>query len=328
MNNEFEILVKLKKLKDLLDKKNETKQLLGNLDKLVDEKYDLKKPLPPKTPKKPDVPQKPFESYPTAPKKYIFETLGRQVLMFSFLAILTLSSFALLGFLGILMLLVDGILICGQYITTKSYATRLKKYEDLLRKNKKYEEDYVAYNEKVKMYNKELIVLRKKKEEYSKEFEIYKEEHDKNYCVEEKKIKENLKNLDELICRYNDDLSDKFHSDVARIIEIIEDGRADSLKEALNILISDKKQDELILAQKQYSEEKLAIERERSRQMEMYAAQQTYVLQKQAEQAKRQADAIEKQEDARRRGAPNCWECKNWPCGGDPAYCGSFARRD
>ena len=43
MNNEFEILVKLKELKDLLDKKNETKQLLGNLDKLVDEKYDLKK---------------------------------------------------------------------------------------------------------------------------------------------------------------------------------------------------------------------------------------------------------------------------------------------
>ena len=36
MNNEFEILVKLKELKDLLDKKNETKQLLGNLDKLVD----------------------------------------------------------------------------------------------------------------------------------------------------------------------------------------------------------------------------------------------------------------------------------------------------
>ena len=32
-------------------------------------------------------------------------------------------------------------------------------------------------------------------------------------------------------------------------------------------------------------------------------------------------------EEARRKGAPHCWECKNWPCGGDPAYCGSFVKR-
>ncbi len=191
---------------------------------------------------------------------------------------------------------------CGAWLyydKIKGYKEDLQKYKETLEKNlntDKYNSD--EYPELLKKYNEEFLRC---KESFAQK------------CVE---CREKLDTVEKEIANYDGIISPKFYNNINDIVTIIEDGRADSLKEALNIFVSDSRQKDLVKAQQEsnrIAEQQMWDAQRHNREME--------------QQARRQADAVKQQEEARRRGAPNCWQCKNWPCGGDPAYCGSFVKK-
>lgn len=191
-------------------------------------------------------------------------------------------------------------------VAEEKYQSDLKKAKKLAETNKKNKEYNANYQELMEQYETEVKAVT---EEYEKEQEVA-------------KIK--LNEITEKISAYEGIISPKFHNNIDDIITIIEDGRADSIKEAINIFISDSKQNELI--EEQRKRNKIA---EQKMENEMYHNMvMANEARRQADVAERQLRAMKEQEEARRRGAPSCWQCKNWPCGGDPAYCGSFAKKD
>lgn len=197
------------------------------------------------------------------------------------------------------------------------------------KKENQYNQAYEEYKKNLKKANK-TIAANKKNEEYNNTYpELMKQytdtvnKYELKYEEESTSSKERLDEINVKLKEYEGLISPKYYQNINEIITIIEDGRADSIKEALNIFISDSKQNELIKEQREanrIADKKREDEKRHNLAMENEARRQSDI-------AARQADAIKQQEEARRRGAPNCWQCKNWPCGGDPAYCGSFVKR-
>ena len=159
----------------------------------------------------------------------------------------------------------------------------------------------IELNVKSKEYNDiKYPELEKKYQDDSKEYEKK---------VEELKIeyREKINNADKEINKLNDELkllegtiSTRYFSRAKDLAEIIEDGRADSLKEALNIMKSDDDAAELLAEQKRKNDimqEEMERQREaeeaHNRQMERYAEQQARAAEDEARAAQEQARAIE-----------------------------------
>ena len=199
----------------------------------------------------------------------------------------------LIGFVVLVFCFAFGIFIA----LMKEYKSSLLNFKKTVEQNKKNKEYNNTLPELIKSYNQTISDC---KESYYQKYREYKEK---------------LATAEQIIKKYDGIVAPKFYKNIDGIVEIIEDGRADSLKEAINIFISDSRQKDLVKAQK---------ERNKIAEQQRWDAQRHNMAME--EQARRQADAIKQQEEARRRGAPSCWACKNFPCGGDPAYCGSFIK--
>lgn len=197
------------------------------------------------------------------------------------------------------------------------------------KKENQYNQAYEEYKKNLKKTNK-IIASNKKNEEYNNTYQELLQQYttavkkcESKYDEENALSKEKIGEINARLQEYEGMISPKYYQNIGEIITIIEDGRADSIKEALNIFISDSKQNELIKEQREanrIADKKREDAKRHNLAMENEARRQSDI-------AARQADAVRQQEEDRRRGAPNCWQCKNWPCGGDPAYCGSFVKK-
>lgn len=106
-------------------------------------------------------------------------------------------------------------------------------------------------NKNIENYNNSIYP--KKLSKYQEECKDYDEKKDsliKEYNDNLSKIDKDIDKLNTEINGYKDLISPKYMSDIPSIISILEDGRADSLKDALNLMISDKRAEELFNEQK------------------------------------------------------------------------------
>lgn len=242
-------------------------------------------------------------------------------------------------------------------------------------KKEKYNEEQKIYEQKLNAYNNDV----KHYDEYLKEYEtkyteylIQKEKYDMEYKdylkandiynakikkLEEKAlidIDKRIKKQDLILMQLKEyEINENHYTMIPSLIKILEMGRADSLKEAINVKISDDYNDKLHYL----ANEKNEIERQRLRELERYnqamektakeqikelersnremeqieqrkAFEQERSNREMAEQARRQAEEIErmnKQAEARQRNMENVPDmCLYCPGRG---YCGHTGRR-
>ena len=124
--------------------------------------------------------------------------------------------------------------------TLIKYDNEITEYEKNMQIYNKYLDDKKAYDDSVKKYEEALSSYNKQKKEYDKKLSNY------------KAIKKDLPNLIE---SKNNDLKKicddkeypyKYAKYIENIIELIEDYRADTIKEAINLYLSIKTQNEII----------------------------------------------------------------------------------
>lgn len=268
-------------------------------DEYVEENVQTKKPVlkqmePIAEPKKPAFTKK---------QTYILLVIGFLCMIMQ-IPLVFISDFAEVMYIGIRPFILPALsfiiiissLVLGAKVNI--YEEKIKKYNDIIIQNKKNEEENNHYPELLKRYEEDIINCKN----------VYKKK-----CLEKKKL---MQEAEKEIEKFGDIINPKFYPNIDDIIEILEDGRADSLKEAINIFVSDSIQKELVKEQQKMNEI--------TEQQRLDAQRHNMAME---EQARRQSDSIKQQEEARRRGALNCWQCKNFPCGGDPAYCGSFVKK-
>ena len=196
----------------------------------------------------------------------------------------------LLSILFILLVLIN--VIYSKYMNEKNSIIDIidncNKIVELNIKNKEFNDN--KYPELVKKYNEDIAA-------YENRVIELKQEYAKMYADADKEI-DRLNNELQL---FEDIISKRYFSRAKDLAEIIEDGRADSLKEALNILKSDDDAAELLAEQKRKNdimredlERQREAEKEHNRQMERYAEQQARAAEDEARAAQAQAEAIEK----------------------------------
>lgn len=198
----------------------------------------------------------------------------------------------------------------------KNYRHNSLLYEELY---KKYQNDYQSFieNEKYKNeYSKLLDVYNKKKKNYDLkmcEFNKIVSEKKRSFMDENKKKIEPLKltaqkELDEIntrISKYNDLISSNYYGVIDEIIRIIDNGRAATLIDAINVYEADEKSNELIRLQRQYNlememanERRERLERERIKQEEYY---QNIANKREEDRIKREEEKLKQEEINRYR---------------------------
>lgn len=314
-NSRITICEQLTTFSKLLKEKNKIEKVAGmTKDEYVKKHVKVKKPV--KKPIKevviPQEPEKPNQN------KTLITTVS---LVGGIVAGLGVVGLSIVGGLGPIVAMAGMIATEAAFVVPP--ALKMQKKEN------QYNQAYEEYQKNLKKVNK-TIAANKKNEEYNNTYpELMKQytdtvkKYELKYDEESTSSKERLDEINDRLKEYEGLISPKYYQNINEIITIIEDGRADSIKEALNIFISDSKQNELIKEQREanrIADKKREDAKRHNLAMENEARRQSDI-------AARQVDAMKRQEEARRKGAPHCWECKNWPCGGDPAYCGSFVKR-
>lgn len=184
----------------------------------------------------------------------------------------------------------------------KIYNEKLKEYE----KKKNYME--IEYPTLEKEYQKQLEIYNQK---YKEVYDIYYSENEKQKTIWKQQLEElttKMKPIEGII-------SDKYYNNLDSIIDIIDSGRASSLKEAINVFHSDEYQRERISEARQLreaqeesnriaqweAEERIRNERKHQENMERYQQElQDSMERSQREQEKRERDA----------GNAQCYHCK------------------
>lgn len=159
-------------------------------------------------------------------------------------------------------------------------------------------------NDEIRKYNQT---------EYTKEVEKYNEElsqYDtkvldvkKQYQIMIDDAKESIRKVDVLLEDYKDIVSKKFAPIACELADLIEDGRADDVKEAINVYIADQNA-KLLLQEQQRKNDILADDLSRQRQeqerynneMLVLQSQQARELEKQTEQMKMQREEMLRQQ--------------------------------
>lgn len=122
-------------------------------------------------------------------------------------------------------------------------------------------EDIERYNEEAERHAIAMEDYNKKLGTISLEYETIKKNNDA-------KIESNNKKIDELKQKLKASkvkLTDEYYGDIDRIVSILESGRAETVKEALNILENDKYNDKMIMLQR---EENINAEEHRKQMLE------------------------------------------------------------
>ena len=237
-----DILEKLKKLQKYVEKKETYQELLDmGVDSYVEEKIGKRSTFTDKEPVKEiaEAPKEIERNY----KYLIFAILTTIVEVIAIIATFSsslLSDPGLLPFLGLISL----VIIAGIYGTVKLYIndkddrdyydSYLKKCEEVRAQNKKYSDEY-----KTKMANYKAKLSKHQAEcaEYDRKRAELEVEYPKICAILEK----NIETVNKNIALYGTGIGERYHNfeKLEMIIRIIENGRADSLKEALNIYEED-----------------------------------------------------------------------------------------
>lgn len=215
--------------------------------------------------------------------------VGNAVKFFAGIIMLGLSALVILiSIFGVLsgdigafmyMLFMLPIVIIGYgFFSSANKARKLQKalktqFAELRRLAKEKDEKDEAFNKNeypklLEAYNKEVIRLKP-------EYERLQKEARQVYPQIEAYLNEN-KNV----------LSEKFYDDIDQIIEILDDGRANSLSEAINIRISDKQAEELIREQMRQTE----IQRESAERQEAEMKKQRQEMERHNREVERQSE--------------------------------------
>lgn len=276
--NEY-VLQKLKAIKDNLNKKDKYETIKKDLSPYKDISIDSYLKLvhiykeEPELLKAPNIerPKKPNE--PTLSKKCEFTTSDR---IFSLLCVACIVAFICLinnytrtHMLTILHMIFGGgsIIGCVQLILDFN---KIKKNKEIDKENNerlaKYQEELDEYNKKMAEFekvqkeyidNKEKIKAEnaRRLQAYQEEKERLKKENYNKYLSFQNQMKdkyntnaENLQKVNSLIDEVSKEigLTSKYFPYVDKLIEYIEDGRADNVKEALNLLHNDWANDEVL----------------------------------------------------------------------------------
>lgn len=144
----------------------------------------------------------------------------------------------------------------GNYWT---YRNNDKEYHLKLEENERYDQIKLEDNEKLAEYNKTIDKVKDKVRKILK----------KNKEIDRKKIETEYR---EKIAKIEDDYPDeyigeKYYPDLDEIIELIKSGRADTIKEAINLFEEIKYKERQLEIQREEAEERNRLEREKNRKI-------------------------------------------------------------
>lgn len=242
-NSRITICEQLTTFSKLLKEKNKIEKVAGmTKDEYVKKHVKVKKPV--KKPIKevviPQEPEKPNQN------KTLITTVS---LVGGIVAGLGVVGLSIVGGLGPIVAMAGMIATEAAFVVPP--ALKMQKKEN------QYNQAYEEYQKNLKKVNK-TIATNKKNEEYNNTYpELMKQytdtvkKYELKYDEESTSSKERLDEINDRLKEYEGLISTKYYQNINEIITIIEDGRADSIKEALNIFISDSKQNELIKEQRE-----------------------------------------------------------------------------
>ena len=307
---------KLKELSEVLDGKNKIEMLLNTTEEeFIEQQSNVARPK-----------LRPVNNLDAAEMDIAIKEasigkvkVGNTVKFFAGIIMLGFSALVILiNIFGVLsgdigafmyMLFMLPIVIIGYgFFSSANKARKLQKalkkqFAELRRLAKEKDEKDEAFNKNeypklLEAYNKEVIRLKP-------EYERLQKEARQVYPQIEAYLNEN-KNV----------LSEKFYDDIDQIIEILDDGRANSLSEAINIRISDKQAEELIREQMRQTE----IQRESAERQEAEMKKQRQEMERHNREVERHNREVERQSENKIDYA-KCHNCRH------EKYCGkTFCR--
>lgn len=190
----------------------------------------------------------------------------------------------------------------------RDHQARMKKYNDS-------EERYAAYLAEKEEYDE--IVSAAEREEEKIAAQLKKDLQVITDKMRESELKPALKRMEE---ENGGLINDSYYADLPQIIELLEMGRADSLKEALNLLAEIKHKENQLAMQRAQEEERRrereeALEREERRRQEDIAREERHREQERREQERRrEQEAREKAKEESRNhqsAIAQCSMCAN-----------------
>jgi|GEM_PF-6378171 len=172
-----------------------------------------------------------------------------------------------------------------------SYLFRAKKHEDYLKSKETFDINYGEYKKQCSNIREKNLLIEKEHAAKVQEIELEYENAIEGIRKERSEIS---KELDE----YNDIYPSNYYEELPKIIELIENMRADDVKTALNIYESDKRQEELIEAQQEANR----IEQQRSeRESEDRRAALNFQIDMERRCIEREKEAARKEEEYRNK---------------------------
>ena len=170
-----------------------------------------------------------------------------------------------------------------------------REYESTYSKYKTAKSDYNIYLSRKEQYQKNLEEYKNKKEHYEEVLQKTIEKVKKEILNDElAKAKNELKEYNAKMIKYEGIISPKYYKNIDEIIAIFENGRASNLTDAINIFESDDKANELIRLQQKYNndleEERIRqnfLDEEREREERVRAKNERHRYEKEMEQEKK-----------------------------------------
>ena len=230
-----EIIAKLKNLNNIYKKSLEAQNKIENVK--VKDNYE-RVVVVPEEPACPLEVEEPIKEIKTK-SEFVNEILGPFFVAYMVLGLMFASFIALRNVaVTIFSVVLIGISITCHVLMSKK---RALKYDDYVENtNNQYKEDLNAYKEyltEVKLYNKEINT-------YNRQLKLHEEEEKEirhKINEEENRIKEEIieKEYDPLVEKLEKEndgiIGKKYYEDLLDIIDLLESGRADTIKEALNL---------------------------------------------------------------------------------------------
>lgn len=200
-----------------------------------------------------------------------------------------------------------------------------KRWEKLKAKSKaeyekqeaKYKKKYAEYEQRLRQYEKDLELYEKGRENIKREIAIREEFIEQAEKDRERIIADVMEQLEPKINAIGIGYPRKYYDEIDDIIELVEDGRAESLKEALNTYESVKIEKERLQVEQQRLEEtQSAREEAERREEERQRREEEREWERQQREKEREQERREKEErekaELRQQIDNQCSSCKNY----------------
>lgn len=304
-NSKNELIEKLRKINSLYE---EIEEIGSRIEKQNFKDYFTKalkksKKKRPVAPSKPTI--RPIQKSNPASGKIIIYLLGvLSFVPFVILAFIFLFSDFVLHEIPYALMVIASI---GTFfwITIRSFPKFIEEIEkklDIIKANAKirkanhdYDKSMAEYNLLKKQYDLE-------KSEYDLWYDSFCEAKKAEYETTHSEIEAKHNELINELKQYETILSPKYHSIAKEISDALEDGRAEILSEALNLVLADKQNERILAEQRQHNMNMLSAQLIANQQMEERMREITY-MQKEEVEAERQRrfEAEQRARDAERK---------------------------